>query len=66
MENQRIREAAREAGVCLWEIGERIGLNDGNFSRKLRRELDAEETERLLCIIAEISEEKKVKRHEGV
>ena len=49
-------EAAREAGVCLWEIGERIGLNDGNFSRKLRRELDDAETERVLTIIREISE----------
>ncbi len=56
MKNQRIREAAREAGVCLWEIGERIGLNDGNFSRKLRRELDDAETERVLTIIREISE----------
>ena len=55
MHNQAIREEARSCGVKLWQIAERLGINDGNFSRKLRRELPAEEQERILEIISELS-----------
>ena len=37
--NLEIREAAKENGVFLWQIAEVYGVNDGNFSRKLRKEL---------------------------
>lgn len=33
--NKEIREAAKRAGICLWQVAEKIGVNDGNFSRKL-------------------------------
>lgn len=58
MKNKKIREAAAAAGVRLWEIAERYGVNDGNFSRKLRRELPDDERERILSIIGEIAKEK--------
>ena len=59
MENVKIRDAAKQAGVHLWEIAERFGCNDGNFSRKLRRELPEDEQRRILGIIAELAAEKK-------
>ena len=59
MKNVKIREAAKQAGVYLWEIAERFGCNDGNFSRKLRRELPADEQRRILGIIAELAAENK-------
>lgn len=59
MENVKIRDAAKQAGVYLWEIAERFGCNDGNFSRKLRRELPEDEQRRILGIIAELAAEKK-------
>ena len=37
--NQDIRTRAKDRGVMLWEIAAELGVNDGNFSRKLRREL---------------------------
>ena len=55
--NKEIREAAKQAGVCLWQIAERIGINDGNFSRKLRRELPQAERDKILKIIADIAAE---------
>lgn len=55
--NELIRTTALQKGVKLWEIAERIGLNDGNFSRKLRRELPQEEQERILCAIEAIQKE---------
>ena len=58
MSNKDIREAAKNRGVCLWQIAERLGMNDGNFSRKLRRELNQEEREKIMGIIAELEREK--------
>lgn len=59
MKNVKIREAAKQTGVYLWEIAERFGCNDGNFSRKLRRELPEDEQRRILVIISELAAEKK-------
>lgn len=56
--NVEIRKAAKQAGVCLWQIAERIGVNDGNFSRKLRRELPIEERDKILGIINELATER--------
>ena len=43
MKNLDIREETKSAGVNLWQIAEALGVNDGNFSRKLRRELSPAE-----------------------
>lgn len=56
--NNDIRTAAKQAGVWLWQIAERLGINDGNFSRKLRRELLPEEREKVLQIISELVSER--------
>lgn len=56
--NVDIREAAKKAGVCLWEVAEAYGMNDGNFSRKLRKELPQEKKEKILEIIDRLAQEK--------
>lgn len=56
--NKEIRDAAKEAGICLWQVAEKLGVSDGNFSRKLRRELSTEDREKVLSIIRELSQEK--------
>lgn len=56
--NKEIRDAAKEAGICLWQVAEKLGVSDGNFSRKLRRELPAEVREKVLSIIRDLSQEK--------
>lgn len=53
--NKDIRDAARMAGVHLWQIAEALGINDGNFSRRLRKELSAEEKANVYAIIARLS-----------
>lgn len=55
--NDAIRATAKELGVKLWQIAERVGMNDGNFSRKLRRELPEDEQQRIIQIIHEIAKE---------
>lgn len=57
MKNIVIRETAKEKGVFLWQIAERLNLYDCNFSRKLRRELPDEEREKILALIDEIAKE---------
>ena len=54
MNNKDIREKAKECGVHLWQIAEVLGINDGNFSRKLRHELPDEEKEKIFKIIDEL------------
>ena len=54
MSNQDIRRTAAGAAVKLWQIAEALGIADCNFSRKLRRELSAEEKEKIFSIIREL------------
>ena len=57
MANSRIREAAADAGVRLWQIAARIGVTDATFSRRLRFEMPEAETTRILHIIEDIRKE---------
>ena len=54
MKNLDIRTESANAGVKLWRIAERLGMTDGNFSRKLRKELNSEEKAKIRAIIAEL------------
>lgn len=58
MYNKEIRSAAKNAGIRLWEIAAAYGINDGNFSRKLRYELPVKEKEKILMIITRLAQEK--------
>lgn len=57
VKNQDIRNAAKRADVKLWQIADKLGINDGNFSRRLRRELPQEEKEKIFGIISELAKE---------
>ena len=57
MKNNDIKEAAKRAGVRLWQVAEAYGMNDSNFSRKLRKELHHEEKEKILEIIDRLAQE---------
>mgnify|MGYP004460091543 CR=1 FL=1 len=57
MNNHEIREAAERKGVRLWQIAGKLGINDGNFSRKLRYELPEDEKQKILDIINELAKE---------
>lgn len=54
MKNLDIRTESANAGVKLWQIAERLGMTDGNFSRKLRKELSSEEKAKIRAIITEL------------
>lgn len=56
--NQEIRTRAKQSGVYLWEVAEKLDITDSNFSRKLRRELPAAEKTQIMALIDEIAAEK--------
>lgn len=55
--NKDIREYAKKNGVPLWKIAMKLGINDGNFSRKLRVELPETKKAEIKEIIDELAAE---------
>ncbi len=50
-------EAAKKAGVFLWQVAQEFGITDGNFSRLLRKELDAATKAKIYGIIGFLKEQ---------
>ena len=55
--NMEIREKARVSGVRLWQIADALGMQESQFSKKLRKELTEEEQSRILGIIDDLVKE---------
>ena len=56
--NLDLKTEAKAAGVYLWQIADKLGMRDNEFSRKLRKELSAEKKAEIRSIIKELSEVK--------
>ena len=52
--NQDIRKAAQAAGLFLWQIAEKLEYSEYTMVKKMRKELPAEEKERIFGIIEEL------------
>lgn len=57
MVNQEIRKAIEKSNIKYWQVAEKYGITDGNFSRKLRKELKQEEKEKIFNIIIDLEKE---------
>lgn len=55
--NKDIREYAEKHNVRLWQIASKLGINDGNFSRKLRVELPQNKKVEIKAIIDDLAAE---------
>ena len=55
--NKDIREFAKNHNVKLWQIANKLNINDGNFSRKLRTELSEDKKAEIFKIIDELAAE---------
>ena len=58
MNGYEVRQMILSSGVRLWQVAEMFGMNDGNFSRRLRKPFNAAEVERVKEIIAELKKNK--------
>ena len=56
MANEVIKAKAKEAGIRLYRIAHELGMNDGNFSRKLRCELSDTDKQKIIGIIERLEE----------
>jgi hypothetical protein len=54
MANEALKLYAKSNGVCLWQIADRLGINDGNFSRRLRKELPSCQREEIFKIVEKL------------
>lgn len=57
--NQDIREKILKSHLKYWQIAEQLNINDGNFSRMLRKELPKEAKEKINNIIETIMRKEK-------
>lgn len=55
--NMEIREKARVRGVRLWQIADALGMQESQFSKKLRKELAEDEQSKILDIIDDLAKE---------
>lgn len=55
MKGAEVKRLILDSGVKLWQVAERWGLTDSNFSRRLRKPFDKDEIERVKKIVVEIA-----------
>lgn len=58
MSGVEIKEMIKASGLNLWQVAEVLGMNDGNFSRRLRKPFNDEEVAKIKTIISELCNEK--------
>lgn len=52
-----IKQLAKNAGVYMWQIAEKLGITDSTFSRKLRRPLSETDTKKVLAALQQLTAE---------
>ena len=55
MQNQDLKQLAKQSGVYLWQIAHELGMVDTAFSRRLRFELPEAEKQEIRSIIERLS-----------
>lgn len=58
MKNLDIRKAIERSNIKYWQIADKLGMTDGNFSRLLRKKLEISDKEVIFNIIKELKEDK--------
>lgn len=56
MSNIDIKSFAKESGVMHWQIADKLGMHDSNFSKMLRHELPEDEKAKIRSVIKELSQ----------
>lgn len=54
MTGAEIKATILDAGLKLWQVADKFGCTDGNFSRKLRKNFSEADTKKVLQIIDEL------------
>ncbi len=58
MSGQEIKAMILASGLRCWQIADALGMNDGNFSRRLRKPFDEEAVKQVKAAIAKLTLQK--------
>ena len=50
-----IRQYILDKGILLWKVADKLGMSDGNFSRKLRHNFSEEDYNKIVSAVDELS-----------
>ena len=59
MNNIEIRQALKEKRLFSYEVAEALGIAETTMSRKMRKELDADEKKKILEVIDKLAQERR-------
>lgn len=54
MTNSKIKQIAKNYKVKLWQIADKLGMQDSNFSKMLRKQLSIQDENKIIGIIQEL------------
>ena len=55
--NRSIKEAAKAAGVKMWQIAKAMGISDMTLCRRMREDLSPEQEQEYIEVIKKLSKE---------
>jgi len=58
MTGQEVKALIKSAGFKCWQVAEHFGMNDGNFSRRLRKPFNTNDVKQVQEIINLLSQAK--------
>ena len=53
-----VRQYILDNGILLWKVADKLGMSDGNFSRKLRHNFSEEDYNKIVSAVDELSKGK--------
>lgn len=56
--NEDIKKKIKEAGFCYWQVAEKLGMADSNFSRLLRYPIPQKKRQQIIDAIDELIKER--------
>ena len=56
MTGAEVKQLIIDSGLKCWQVAELWGLNDGNFSRRLRKPFNEQECAKIKSIISDLKE----------
>ena len=57
--NEDIRQLLKNNGIYQWQVAQKLGMKDTNFSRLMREELEQSKKQKIKNIISDILKERK-------
>ena len=57
MTNMKIRFKAQELGVPLWRVAQQMGISEPTMTRRMRKQLSAEEEQAVLAAIEAVKQQ---------